>query len=187
MAELDVRDRAPGATWSAPHPARRVAGTRQRRTGPRAGAPRPLRSVPCGITASGFAPVAPRRAGAQPPPGRTGAVPGPTPDLPRGERSARSRPVRPAAAAPSGPVPVPAPRTTRPMRRGCVSPTRRPGARGGRGAASHGRAERLLLGVATAVCSATVVVVLGLLADTAAAWNATPADPGLSVTAPVAP
>ncbi|WP_344027538.1 hypothetical protein [Pseudonocardia kongjuensis] len=50
------------------------------------------------------------------------------------------------------------------------------------------RGERLLAGVATVVCSATVVVVLGLLGDAAAGWNAEVAPaPGPAATAPAAP
>ncbi|MEU6697519.1 hypothetical protein [Pseudonocardia sp. NPDC046786] len=50
------------------------------------------------------------------------------------------------------------------------------------------RGERLLVGAATVVCSATVVVVLGLLGGAAAGWNAEVAPaPGPAATAPAAP
>ncbi|MEQ3553972.1 hypothetical protein WIS52_26160 [Pseudonocardia nematodicida] len=51
-----------------------------------------------------------------------------------------------------------------------MAPARpRSSVRGGRG-----RADRLLAGVATVFCSAAVVVLLGLLGDAAAGWNAGP-------------
>ncbi|MBP2369946.1 hypothetical protein [Pseudonocardia parietis] len=47
--------------------------------------------------------------------------------------------------------------------------------------------ERLLVGVATVVCSGVVVVLLGLLGDAAAGWNAGPSAPvGSVVTSTVA-
>ncbi|ANY08429.1 hypothetical protein [Pseudonocardia sp. HH130630-07] len=71
---------------------------------------------------------------------------------------------------------VPAPRTVRPMRRPCVvSPRRRSRAR------ATGRTGRALTAVATVLCSATVVLALGLLADVSAGWNAG-AESGAGVT-----
>ncbi|ALE74405.1 hypothetical protein AD006_25455 [Pseudonocardia sp. EC080610-09] len=85
---------------------------------------------------------------------------------------------RPVAADPSS---VPAPRTVRPLHRRCVAPARRRT----RQAQAHSRGSRLLAGVAVALCAATAVVVLGLLGDAAAGWNAGGATAPASPAGPV--
>ena len=72
----------------------------------------------------------------------------------------------------TGPAIVP-PRTVRPATRRCVAPARRRSPR----LRVRSAGERFLLGVATAVCAATAVVLLGLLGDAAAGWNSGPAEP----------
>lgn len=92
----------------------------------------------------------------------------------------------PAAPWPGGPRPagagdaiVPAPRTIRPPAQRCTVPARRRSPR--RRARVRPAGERFLVGVATVVCSATVVVLLGLLGTAADGWNAAPAAPAGTV------
>ncbi|MEJ8280926.1 hypothetical protein [Pseudonocardia spirodelae] len=76
----------------------------------------------------------------------------------------------PGAVRPARSVAVPPPRTVRPLERRCLVPPRPRRARARAGV--RGRVERLLAGLAVALCTATVVVGLGLLGDAAAGWNA---------------
>ncbi|BBG00837.1 MULTISPECIES: hypothetical protein [Pseudonocardia] len=95
-------------------------------------------------------------------------------------RAAAPAPRRPGALA-SAAAPAVALRTARPRHRRCVTPTRRarPALR------PRSRGERLLAGIATVLCSATVVVLLGLIGDAAAGWNSEAApSPGPVATAP---
>ncbi|MFP5023444.1 hypothetical protein [Pseudonocardia phyllosphaerae] len=70
-------------------------------------------------------------------------------------------------AVPAVPVGPPVLRAVRPAGRACVArPRLRPVSR-----RAAGRGERVLVGVATALASATAVVVLGLLGDSAHGWN----------------
>ncbi|MBC3190898.1 hypothetical protein H7X46_07460 [Pseudonocardia sp. C8] len=96
-------------------------------------------------------------------------------------------PARPAAVWRGGPAPTPGGgasavregresrvvRVVRPASRRClVAVARRRGRSGVRP-----RGERLLAGAAAVLCSATVVLLLGLLGDAAAGWNAGSAVP----------
>lgn len=95
--------------------------------------------------------------------------------------------VAPAVPWPGGPRPagagdaiVPPPRTIRPPGRRCTVPARRRSPR--RRVRVRPAGERFLVGIATVVCSATVVVLLGLLGTAADGWNAAPAAPAGAVT-----
>ncbi|RZT84879.1 hypothetical protein EV383_1736 [Pseudonocardia sediminis] len=141
MEELDVMVRTGGEI---PRP-RTGADRRRRRT--RRRVPVARRSGPGTATVT---PLAPRRRVCVPGPDTAGA-PGAVPV-----------PVLPAAIAGAAAVPERAPRT-----RACLVPARTAGHRT-RGHRVRTRTERFLVGLATVLCSAVAVVVLGLLADASA-------------------
>ncbi|MEV1291624.1 hypothetical protein [Pseudonocardia sp. NPDC049635] len=171
MRELDVREVAPRPRpWAIRSGRAEPGGAAQWSRAAGAGEqPGPARAVPCtGVRRPARGSAAARAAArwALPVAGATASAPS-------------CGPVTVVAEVPAVPVTspartwAPASRVVRPPGRRCVAPVRR--VRPALWARSRG--ERLLAGAAIMLCSATVVVVLGLLGDAASGWNSELAPP----------